>query len=115
MTAISEYIKYIVPKFNVIFLTDQFDASLVLLKRRFCWTHEDILYNKMEVGRFRRGGLLEGYKKKLVSSEMNLGDQMLYRAFNKTWWEQPDVNSRDFWNEVRSNKVYFLSHFAVLQ
>ena len=103
LTAISEYIRYITPKFNVIFLTDQFDASLVLMKRRFCWQHGDILYNKHEVGRYRQQGMSPGYKKKLLSMEMNLGDQMLYEAFNRTWWSQPEVNTQDFWNEVRGS------------
>lgn len=48
--AIEKYIKHIVPVFNVAFLTDQFDASLVRMKRRFCWDHADILYMPQEVG-----------------------------------------------------------------
>lgn len=37
-------------RFHLGFLTDQFDASLILLKRDFCWDHADIFYKAQEVG-----------------------------------------------------------------
>ena len=39
----------VVCRYDLGMLTDQFDASLVLLRRRFCWDHIDILYEKSRV------------------------------------------------------------------
>ena len=32
------------------YLTDQFEASLILMRRDFCWDHADIFYKAQEVG-----------------------------------------------------------------
>ncbi|KAF6024455.1 hypothetical protein EB796_017233 [Bugula neritina] len=114
VTAMEEYIKYITSKFHIGFLTDQFDASLIRLRRLFCWTHEDLLYKAQEVGgRVRPGSrdkILQPLSKKgireLLQPETNLGDQMLYEAFNRTWWnDYSDVKDEHFWQEVEQFQI----------
>ncbi|XP_067934152.1 galactose-3-O-sulfotransferase 2-like isoform X2 [Watersipora subatra] len=111
MEIIKDYIKHVVPKFHIGFLTDQFDASLIRLRREFCWQHVDIFYKSQEVGG-RKGKVSpqtllplspEG-RAKLVTKEFNLGDQMLYESFNQTWWKSPSVMAEDFWEEVSAFK-----------
>jgi hypothetical protein len=36
----------------------------------------------------------------LLSEDVNLGELLLYKAANETWWKQPEVQSPDFWQEV---------------
>lgn len=94
-------ISHLFDRFDVVFLTDQFDASLILMKRRFCWQHADILYKSQEVSaKSRVYRVNEKHKKKLLSAEMNLGEQLLYEEFNRTWWQQPMLQNPDFWNEA---------------
>jgi len=39
--------------------------------------------------------------RELLQPETNLGDQMLYEAFNRTWWnDYSDVKDEHFWQEV---------------
>ena len=37
----------------------------------------------------------------LIGEDYNLGDQLLYEAFNQSWWSREDTSSTDLWNEVR--------------
>lgn len=93
-------------RFDVTFLTDEFDASLVLMKRKFCWDHLDIFYKPQEVG--GRGNmkkitfppLTSTARSLLLSAQYNLGDQLLYEAFKERWWTQPMVQEDEFWQEV---------------
>lgn len=88
-------------RFDIGLLTDQFDAGLILLKRRFCWSHADIFYKRQEVGVSRgKKTLSDEAKRILLSPEFNLGDQLLYEAFNATWWSRPEVRDPDFLAEV---------------
>jgi len=86
-------------RFDIIYLTDQFDPSLVIMKRRFCWDHGDIFYKSMEVYS-KSHHLTPAEEEKLLSPDMNLGDKLLYEAFNNSWWKQPEVKDPDFWEEV---------------
>lgn len=92
---------YLFCRFEIGLLKDQFDAGLVLLKRKFCWDHVDIAYQSKEVG-VNRGkvGLSSAARKVLLSPEFNLGDQLLYEAFNASWWSRPEVADPDFLEEV---------------
>ena len=60
--------------FQNVLITEHFDESLLLLKRKFCLNLEDILYIKMKHGSYiykdinNRKALNEKYQKKRVSS-----------------------------------------------
>ena len=48
-TAIEAWLKLIETRFNPVIVMEKFDESLVLLRRRFCWSLEDILYTRQRV------------------------------------------------------------------
>ena len=69
-------------EFDLVMLMEYFDESLVLLKRRFCWKMEDILYFELN----ERMGI----EKQDVTSQVreqirkwNSADVLLYDAFNQ--------------------------------
>ncbi|KAF6027267.1 GAL3ST1 [Bugula neritina] len=70
------------------------------MKRKFCWDHGDIFYKSMEVYS-KSHHLTPAEEEKLLSPDMNLGDKLLYEAFNNSWWKQPEVKDPDFWEEVK--------------
>ena len=48
-TAIEAWLKQIETRFSPVIVMEKFDESLVLLRRRFCWSLEDILYTRQRV------------------------------------------------------------------
>lgn len=88
-------------------LNDQFDASLVIMRKRFCWDYTDIFYAKQVVTHSEKTALSAKSKKKLLSAEVNLGESLLYEAIRFRWWSQPELQQKDFWEEVSQNLLYF--------
>ena len=87
-------------RIDVPILNNQFDASLIVLKKKFCWSYLDIFYTSQNKGKHKRKDLSAEATKRLLSPEVNFGDQILYESINKTWWRQSEVNQRYFWDEV---------------
>lgn len=88
-------------------LTDQFDASVVILRRRLCWSYSDMFYkNKIVTGGGRRASMTNKNADKLLSDKLNLGEKILYDRFNESWWNQPETKDPEFWKEVRSRLLY---------
>ena len=81
-------------------ITDQFDASLVILRRRFCWSYEDILYKKQTVSHSSGLSISSQATAKLLSADVNLGEKMLYEKVYETWWKSLELTQQGFWEEV---------------
>ena len=85
----------------MIMLTDQFDASVVILRRRLCWDYSDVFYKtNIVTGGGKREHMTQGNIDKLLSVKVNYGEKVLYDKFNETWWSQPEVKDPSFWKEV---------------
>ena len=94
-------------RFSVIMLTDQFDASVVILRRRLCWDYSDVFYKtNIVTGGGKREHMTQENIDKLLSVKVNYGEKVLYDKFNETWWSQPEVKDPSFWKEV--------SHFTLI-
>ena len=89
-----------------IILTDQYDASLVILKHRFCWEYTDIFYVRSVVGNSSDVKLSASGTQKLLSAKVNLGDKLLYDTLNNSWWKQPELQQEHFWDEV--NRIVYV-------
>ena len=85
---------------DIIILTDQFDASLLILKKRFRWNYIDIFYANKTVSSSSHLTLSSKSVEKILSTEVNLGDKMFYNSLNNTWWQQKELKESDFWEEV---------------
>ncbi|XP_067945277.1 uncharacterized protein [Watersipora subatra] len=105
LSAINQHIASYIPNVDVIILTEVFDASLIILKRRFGWSYRDIIYTKRKVGNPKQAPTIsEQNAQILLSPEVNLGEKLLYDKLNETWWKQPELKEDNFWEEV--------SHFS---
>jgi len=62
----------------------------------------------MQVTNSERSSLTEEDEQKLLSPNVNFGEKLLYDKFNSTWWQQKEVKTDDFWEEVRAVSVYTL-------
>ncbi|XP_067950984.1 galactosylceramide sulfotransferase-like isoform X2 [Watersipora subatra] len=106
LTAIENFIASLIPRMDVMLLSDQFDASLLILRKRFNWSYLDIFYTSNRVATGKPSELSNKAITKLLSKEVNLGDKLLYDAMNRTWWQQHELAEASFWEEV--------SHFRQL-
>lgn len=92
-------------RIDIAILNDQYDPSLLILKKRLCWEYKDIFYHTYTVGTYKSAYISEAARTKLLSPEYNLGEKLLYDAINRTWWQQPEVEDPDFWKEVRAHSL----------
>ena len=87
-------------------LNEQFDASLVVLRRKLCWDYRDIFFTKKNVQKRESSKpFTDTDALKLVDLDHNYGDKLLYEALNTTWWNQAEVKDHNFWNEVSSGLI----------
>jgi len=66
-------------RIDIPILSDQFDASLVILKRRFNWDYTDIFYQSYVVTKSDSQTLSNSSIQTILSAEVNLGDHLLYQ------------------------------------
>ena len=98
-TVMRNYIRFLQQEFDLVMLMEHFDESLVLLKRRFCWKIEDILY-------FKLNERIEAQKPKLSKSAIeqirkwNSGDVLLYEVFNQTLWKMIEEEGPSFFKDL---------------
>ena len=83
---------------DVIMLKEQFTASLLILRRRFCWSYTDIFFKIGNVKNSARLEFEDEDKAKLI--EWNYGEFWYYEAMNRTWWSQDEVKSGEIFEEV---------------
>lgn len=90
--------------FDLVLLTEYMDESLVMLKRIFCWTVDDITHYSLKVTRE------PGHAKKKPAPalaakirKLNYADVKIYDELNKTFWEKLEVHTKDptFWDDVK--------------
>ena len=82
-------------------LNDKYDESLVILRRRFCWSYTDIFYSKQIVtGSAKKSAVTQKSKLKLLTEDHNLGDQLLYEKMRDKWLNSPELSYNDFSGEV---------------
>ncbi|PFX24941.1 Galactosylceramide sulfotransferase [Stylophora pistillata] len=101
LTAVRHYIQFLAQEFDIVMLMDYFDESLVLLKRRFCWQFEDILYFKLnERGKqhVRNNALSKKVRKQIKT--WNAGDVLLYDYFNQTLWRKIREEGPEFYRDL---------------
>ena len=99
LNVVQNYIDFLQQEFDVVMLMEYFDESLVLLKRRFCWRMEDILY-------FKLNERMDKHKQNIPSTvkeqirKWNSGDVLLYDVFNRTLWRMIKEEGPDFFKDL---------------
>ena len=101
-TVVRDYIRFLEQEFDLVMLMEYFDESLVLLKRRFCWKFEDILYFKLNERGDKHVRNMNGLPRKITEQirKWNAGDVLLYDFFNQTLWRMIKEEGPDFFSDV---------------
>jgi galactosylceramide sulfotransferase len=96
---IREIIARISNKFHLVLIMEYFDESLVLLKRKMCWSLEDVVYFKLN----KQIGMNEPYWNPGIRGKImqwTKADVLLYEYFNKSLWNEIKNEGVSFWEEV---------------
>ncbi|XP_066266121.1 galactosylceramide sulfotransferase-like [Branchiostoma lanceolatum] len=99
-TAVEEFVRGIENDFTTVLIIEYLPASLILLKRRMCWTFYDILYGHHP--RRQRYKLKTPITDDMKSTfyQHNYADLMLYTRFNESFQRQISQEGADFQDEV---------------
>ena len=95
LTVVENYIRFLKQEFDLVMLMEYFDESLVLLKRRFCWKMEDILYFKLNERLDKEKQKVTKLAKEQIRN-WNSADVLLYQVFNQTLWRMIELEGPDF-------------------
>ena len=93
------YLQELSTKFQLVLITEYYDASLVLLKRKLSWELRDIIYSPLKRGKYVKSPKLLTRHQQLKPEEY-----ALYDHFNQTFWNYLSEQSSDFWREVEHYK-----------
>ncbi len=96
---LKEYLDNLNAELALVFITEYFDASLVLMKRIFCWDLMDILYSSLKHGKYKSKKILLNGEK--LYKDTRPEEYALYNYFNKTFWARVSRTKPDFMDEVR--------------
>lgn len=98
---IRNFISSVEKDFELVLLMEYFDESLILLKQRFCWSLQDVLYLKhnSRLQSLKKHHIPKQFRSKFL--EWNKADVFLYEHFNKTFWKEVNSQDEHFWYEVR--------------
>ena len=99
LTAVDNYIRFLHQEFDLVLLMEYFDESLVLLKRRFCWKIEDILYFKLNERIDKEKQDITSHTKELIR-KLNSADVLLYNVFNQTLWKMIEGEGPEFFEDL---------------
>ncbi|XP_019637617.1 PREDICTED: galactosylceramide sulfotransferase-like [Branchiostoma belcheri] len=103
--AIGDFIEGIEQDFTLVMILQYFDQSLVLLKRKMCWSIRDILYDhkhRTKNGKATKPNITDEMKQTFLKH--NNADSMLFQHFNDSLWRQISQEGDDFQAEVRHFK-----------
>ena len=99
LTAVENYIRFLHQEFDLVLLMEYFDESLVLLKRRFCWKIEDILYFKLNERLDKEKQDITSHTEELLL-KWNSADVLLYNDFNQTLWKMIEEEGPEFFEDL---------------
>ncbi|XP_033113755.1 galactose-3-O-sulfotransferase 2-like [Anneissia japonica] len=94
VTLVKEKIKEIDEEFDFILIGDYLDESLLILRKMFCWSFEDIMYASQNRRKTKKESIGDDLQRKI--RQWNGVDAMLYDHFNKTLWRKIAEYGNDF-------------------
>lgn len=112
---IHKYLSRIDSEFTLVLIADYFDESVVLMRRLLNWNMKDILYSRINRGRFASKVSKHQSLNKLLHRQWAELDYALYDYFTTRLWNQIQSAGSDFHNElvyfkrIRGDVEYFCS------
>lgn len=99
-TFIARYIKILEKSFDLVLIMEYFDESLILLRRRMCWTMKDVLYIRKNSAYKQFDFQIGEYEKSLLKN-WSRADTMIYDHFYKKFHillkKDPSVMEEAHW------------------
>ena len=94
---IKEYLTYLDTVIDVPIITEHFDESLLLLRKKLCWPYRDIMYLPLRVKEYHTN-----FKKQDLQRHKNIdpSSYIIYDHFLNKLYGQPEMKSPTFQNEV---------------
>ena len=84
----------------VVGITEYFSESLVLIRRRMCWSLKELLFVPLRISRYMKPGGQEDEKIYKSLCDWARLDCALYEYFNKSLWKTIKEQGEGFTNEV---------------
>ncbi|XP_066269892.1 galactose-3-O-sulfotransferase 3-like isoform X1 [Branchiostoma lanceolatum] len=102
-----EALRTVASWYSMVIITEYWEESLVLLKRKFCWTMYDILHStrRLHALKTRKEHVTLTDKQKDTHRKMSNIDYMMYDYFNNTFWQRVAEEGPEFWEEVTYYKT----------
>ncbi|ESO99994.1 hypothetical protein LOTGIDRAFT_158219 [Lottia gigantea] len=88
---VEEYIQKLDREFNLVLLLDYFDESLIMLRRKLCWSLKDVLYLKQNSASKPKKKIVLTESDRNRLEEFQFADVMIYNHFQTRFWK--DLNS----------------------
>ncbi|XP_054772072.2 galactose-3-O-sulfotransferase 2-like [Lytechinus pictus] len=101
-TAVKEWIQKLQDELSLVLINEYFDESLLIMRKRFCWSFQDIAYIAKNIRiKDRRPSMRDSLRDRI--REWNAADTLLYQSFNRTLWYRIDNYGPGFGTDL----VYF--------
>ncbi|XP_035658503.1 galactose-3-O-sulfotransferase 2-like isoform X4 [Branchiostoma floridae] len=93
--------------YSVVLITEYWEESLVLLRRKFCWRLYDILHTtqKLHALHTKKEHVSLTTEQEETHRKMSNVDYMMYDYLNKTFWQRVTNEGPEFWEEVTYYKT----------
>ncbi|XP_078605537.1 galactose-3-O-sulfotransferase 3-like [Branchiostoma floridae x Branchiostoma japonicum] len=106
-TAVENFIRDIEKDFSLVMILEHFDQSMVLLRRRMCWSVEDIIYDNIKPSKKSNYGktqynITDKMRQNFI--ENNYADYLLYNHFNEVIIRQITKEGSGFQKELQNYK-----------
>ncbi|XP_023931042.1 galactose-3-O-sulfotransferase 2-like [Lingula anatina] len=97
-----DYIKTLDSDFNLVLLTEEINAGIVMLRRRLCWDIKDIIYLKLNAQATYKFPIREKTLDDLAKLHATWGtlDYQLYQHFRAKFEAEKKRQDKDFWAEL---------------
>ncbi|CAH1787816.1 unnamed protein product [Owenia fusiformis] len=87
VTKVQKKIQEMDRMFDLVMISEYFNEGLILLKHLMNWSFDDIVYISKNVQAKKTTGIDVTYPKAYRKiRELNMGDEILYQYYNKTFW-----------------------------
>ncbi|XP_066932720.1 galactose-3-O-sulfotransferase 2-like [Clytia hemisphaerica] len=105
-TIVNNAINTLSHDFDLVLLTEHFDESLTLLRRRLCWQIDDVVYFKLNERLNKNRPSKPMLNETIMKIEKwNNADMALYRYFERKFWREVDKEGPDFYDDVSKLKA----------
>ena len=105
------FVKELDKTVDLVLILESFDESLILMRRHFNWSTEDILYLQLWSLKFHgkpdiKLNMKSNRTKNLIAKheQWSPGDYILYKYFSEKMYNLLSQQNQDFWDEVKMFK-----------